>query len=691
MRVNIPRALFVIVLLAVGGSWQLSSHAQGVTEAERLLQKAVLLETVDGDLPAAIDQYKKIVAENGGNRAVAARALLRLAGCYEKLGVAEAQKTYQQLINDYSDQTAEVTLARQKLAALATASQGQASGPSFRKITIPGEIASGARLSPDGARLAMGSGGDVWAVNLRGKVAPEIAGVPERLTHGANAASTGLTWSGNGQWIAYNEDTIPTRNIYVLPVSGGSPRKLTRPVPLLGGGSPWWIGLSSDGSRLAYTTVEAQNEKFLRIVSAITGELVMRLGNPAASEPRFSPDDTRLAYVRQWRGPTFPDGEVRVVRLIDGSDLPVTKTPALFHSLAWSPDGRLLAFLTHPNRNDYSVQEVWITPAMGTGEAAGEPTKIKLTRYAESIAGWGADNKIGLLFRSPSHNAIYTVPLSGGKATQVTPDGDTFLPQWSPDGKRIYFRPRDGIAFVPAVGGVISAVSQGGDKVTVTLPGGGNHISPDGQRIVFSGVKKGIPGVHLWTMPIAGGEPVQLTMTPDLDAWQPRWSPDGQWIAFESERQVSGDRKLDENIFIVSSKGGEPRQLTRHTDSFCELMAWSPGGDSVAYACSDEMIRIVPVGGGEPRAVLKVDGLQSHQGSLAWTIDGSRLLYTAKRKLWTVSNAGGEPTAIATDLDGNILQFALSPDGKTIAFNAPSGGDLELWLMEGFLPPVKGK
>jgi Tol biopolymer transport system component len=180
-------------------------------------------------------------------------------------------------------------------------------------------------------------------------------------------------------------------------------------------------------------------------------------------------------------------------------------------------------------------------------------------------------------------------------------------------------------------------------------------------------------------------------MEPDLNAFQPRWSPDGRWIAFESERSVPGDRKLDENIFIVSSRGGEPRQLTHHTDCYCELMAWSPGGDSIAYACSDNIIRVIPVGGGEPRTVLKVDGLGSHSGSLAWTLDGSRLMYSAKGRLWTVSTAGGAPTAITTDLDGNIMQFALSPDGGRIAFNAPSGGDIELWLMEGFLPLVKGK
>jgi len=82
MRVNIPRALLVIVLLAAAGSWRLATSAQGVTEAERQLQKAILLETVDGNLQAAIEQYKKIVAENGSSRVVAAKALLRLAGCY---------------------------------------------------------------------------------------------------------------------------------------------------------------------------------------------------------------------------------------------------------------------------------------------------------------------------------------------------------------------------------------------------------------------------------------------------------------------------------------------------------------------------------------------------------------------------------------------------------------------------------
>jgi Tol biopolymer transport system component len=157
-------------------------------------------------------------------------------------------------------------------------------------------------------------------------------------------------------------------------------------------------------------------------------------------------------------GPIYPEFEVRVVRLINGSDFPVTKTPAVFRSPAWSPDGSLLAFLAQPDKDDLTVQEVWITAVLETGEAAGEPTKIKLPRYAPGLAGWTTDNKIGMLCFSPERNAIYAVPLSGGKATQVTPDGDTFLPQWSPDAERIYFHwGRDDIASVPAAGGQVRA------------------------------------------------------------------------------------------------------------------------------------------------------------------------------------------------------------------------------------------
>lgn len=91
---------------------------------------------------------------------------------------------------------------------------------------------------------------------------------------------------------------------------------------------------------------------------------------------------------------------------------------------------------------------------------------------------------------------------------------------------------------------------------------------------------------------------------------------------------------------------------------------------------------------GESRVVAKVDGLHTHSG-LDWTPDSARLLYSASGRLWTVFIAGGVPEEINTGLDGRIGDLAVSPDGQKIVFNAVTGGEPELWLMEDFLPLVK--
>ena len=114
------------------------------------LERAIQLETVDGDLEAAIALYEQIIEGDGNRRPLVARALLRLGGCYEKLGRREARKVYQRLVDDYGDQSEQAKVARSRLAAMT--SEEPTTTPEFRRVRIPGKPPrrGGAMLSPDG-------------------------------------------------------------------------------------------------------------------------------------------------------------------------------------------------------------------------------------------------------------------------------------------------------------------------------------------------------------------------------------------------------------------------------------------------------------------------------------------------------------------------------------------------------------
>src|SRR5437667_9566852 len=107
---------------------------QGNGQLEVQLQRAIQKEMAAGDLKAAIEEYRKIAARAGSNRAVGAKALLHLPEAYEKLGGAEARKTYEQIVKQYADQQDTAAQAQQRLAAL---SSGEPARVSIRQFYDP--------------------------------------------------------------------------------------------------------------------------------------------------------------------------------------------------------------------------------------------------------------------------------------------------------------------------------------------------------------------------------------------------------------------------------------------------------------------------------------------------------------------------------------------------------------------------
>jgi dipeptidyl aminopeptidase/acylaminoacyl peptidase len=108
---------------------------------------------------------------------------------------------------------------------------------------------------------------------------------------------------------------------------------------------------------------------------------------------------------------------------------------------------------------------------------------------------------------------------------------------------------------------------------------GDPQISPDGKSIAYvvTTVDKAENKTDsdLWLVPIDGGESRQLTASPKHDR-HPRWSPDGKWIVFESNR--GGTFQL----YVIAADGGEARQLTAIATE-ANQPVWSPDGRHIAF------------------------------------------------------------------------------------------------------------
>jgi dipeptidyl aminopeptidase/acylaminoacyl peptidase len=252
-------------------------------------------------------------------------------------------------------------------------------------------------------------------------------------------------------------------------------------------------------------------------------------------------------------------------------------------------------------------------------------------------------------------------------------------PAWSPDSRTVALVSGNGVG-----GSDIWLVPVRGDGVERRLVGGGWEtrspaFSPDGSSVAFISGEAG--ALDIWIVPASGGDARRLTEATnprDEPRWAPQWSPDGAWIAYISSR--SGERNNDD-LWLVSPDGEHHRQLTTglmvNTDA-----AWSPDGRWIALvgntvnehwygddadvwridAVEGPPIRLTPAGGHSWR----LEG-----GGLAWSPDGASAFALSHRNgdrnITVVPADGGVRTAV-TNLTGVVSDFALSPDGQTLAF-----------------------
>ena len=309
------------------------------------------------------------------------------------------------------------------------------------------------------------------------------------------------------------------------------------------------------------------------------------------SDPQISPDGKLVAYVltKVDRKQNRRNSSIWMTAT-DGSHAPwqFTTSPQTSNAPRWSPDGESLAFLS--SRPESSAAAA--TPAATAGAAPAEPPRAQ----------------------------VYVLSMNGGEAKRITnlKNGVSVF-RWSPDGMRLVVVSRIGPSDIKG-----DSRADSRDLTDV------RHYQNSSYKFNDTGWFDD-RRTHLWIVEVKSGSAKQITEGNDWNDSDPQWSPDGARIAFVSNRT---GKEYDENrntdVWVVPAEGGALTKISDH-DEADNQPRWSPDGKWIAFTGEvhdrdHPKIWLAPSTGGAASG-LAANGLDLIPGGLEWSDDGKALYF----------------------------------------------------------------
>jgi len=468
-------------------------------------------------------------------------------------------------------------------------------------------------------QLAFSYGGDLWTVSREG-------GEARQLTNGVGVEIDPI-FSPDGTQIAFTGEYDGNVDAYVVLAGGGVPRRLTwHPGPDV------VLGWTPDGKSILFRSARTSYHHFERLYTIpARGGFPSEIPLPMGEQAAFSPDGRHLAYVPhpQWQ---------RAWKRYRGGQT----TPIWIASLS---DSRVEAV---PRSNANDSFPMWVgTTVYFLSDRNGPVSLFAYDTATKQVTE--AVKNAGLDFKSAS---------AGPDAITYEQFGSIYLYDLnSKQSRKVNIRVSADLAQVrPHYAKVKAAQIHN------------FHLSPNGVRAV------GEVWGEILTVPSGKGDIRNLTGTPGVMERDPAWSPDGKWIACFSD--ASGEYGLE---LRDQSGMGEVRKISLGTPpSFFYSPLWSPDSKKIAYTDKRLTLWYVEV---ETGKLTKADAdlFDTPERTLdpAWAPDSMWLTYTkqlpshlravflyslAQGKTYQVTDGMSDARYASFDKNGKYLYFTASTD-----------------------------